>query len=134
MVSKYLALLPAPDAAMALNKKLSLIKDQSDMCLVYSQDMEKKFIEWLKLVCEVHQVTVAKEEKTSIDQVKNSIQLAGVEIEAELTETAVHHAEDAANTLKENMVQARKTFEKAADAIPGRKSLRLFLLKLFRRF
>lgn len=66
-MSSYLALLPAPDAAKALNKKLDLIKDQSDLCLHYAQDIEKKFIEWLKLVCEVHQVTAAKEEKSSID-------------------------------------------------------------------
>lgn len=105
---------------MALNKKLNLIKDQSDNCLRYAQDIEKKFVEWLQLVCEVHQVTVAKEERTSIDQVKNSITLAGVEIEASLTENSVKHAEEAASTLKDNMVQSREMFKKAADAIPTR--------------
>ncbi|CAI7565821.1 unnamed protein product [Penicillium glandicola] len=117
-VSQYLALLPARDAEMALNKKLNLIKDQSDNCLQYAKDIEAKFVEWLLLVCEVHQVTVAKEERTSIDQVKNSITLAGVEIEASLTENSVKHAEEAANTMKENMVQSRDMFRKAADAIP----------------
>jgi uncharacterized protein YbaP (TraB family) len=115
-----LGALPAPDAAMNLNKKLVLVKEGSDNALRYSLDIENKFKDWLELVCEVHQVTVAKEEQTSMDEKDNSIKLEGLSIESELTETSLHHADEAAKTMKDNMDSAKKMFEQAADKIPGR--------------
>lgn len=106
---------------MNLNKKLDLLKKSSDDCLKYSQDIEAKFLDWLELVCEVHQVTAAKEERTSIDQQETEIKIAGLSIEAELTGKSLADTEEAAKTMKENMVKSREIFEKAADAVPGRK-------------
>ena len=103
-----------------LNNKLDALKTDSDDCLRYAQDIESKFKDWLELVCEVHQVTVAKEEKTSIDQQDNEIKIAGVSIESELTEKSLKNAEESAKIMKENMVKSREMFEKAADAVPGR--------------
>jgi hypothetical protein len=67
-------------------------------------------------------VTVAKEEMTGIEQKDNSIKMAGLDVESELTATSLNHAEEAAKAMKENMDSAKKMFEKAADAIPSRTS------------
>ena len=122
-VGSNLGLLPAPDAAMNLNKQLNAVKSDSDRCLAYSQDIEKKFTEWLQLVCELHQVALAKEEKTKMDEDANNTTLAGVELKAELTKTSLNNAAEAAKTMKENMVASRQVFEKAADKIPSREYL-----------
>jgi hypothetical protein len=117
----YLPDLPHPGAEMAINDKLTLLKNGSDDCLKYAQDIEKKFTEWLQLVCEVHQVTVAKEDKVSLGQQQAEIKIGGITLEAELTQSSLDHANEAAKTLKENLDTSKRLFEKAADAVPGRK-------------
>jgi hypothetical protein len=113
-------MLPDRSAAMQLDDNIENLKEGSDKCLKYAQDIENKFKSWLELVCEVHQVTVAKDEKTSIVQKETEIKIGGVNIEAELTDKAASDAEQAAKDMKENMVKSREMFEKAADAIPSR--------------
>ncbi|KAF3940749.1 hypothetical protein ABW19_dt0206211 [Dactylella cylindrospora] len=115
----YLGYLPHPDAESGLNNNLQLLKSGSDDCLRYATDVEQEFKKWLALVCELHQVTVAKEEKTTQDQIETDIKIAGVSVQAELADTSLKHADEAAKTMKDNLESSRKQFEKAADAVPG---------------
>lgn len=105
---------------MNLDKQLAAVKSDSDRCLRCATAMEDKFKDWLELVCELHQVTLAKEEKTAMDEQANNATLAGVELKAELTKTSVDNAAEAAKIMKDNMKATRKVFEKAADKIPSR--------------
>lgn len=111
---------------MNLDKQLAAVKSDSDRCLRCATAMEVKFKDWLELVCELHQVTLAKEEKTAIDEQTNNATLAGVELKAELMKTSVDNAAEAAKIMKDNMKATRKVFEKAADKIPSRELLFLW--------
>jgi hypothetical protein len=127
-IGTYLAYLPAPDAVENFNNKIALIKEGTDKALQYSQDIENKFKHWLELVCEVHEVAVAKEERTSVDQKESSIKLQGLSVDAELWEMSLKEAQDAAKTMEENMDSKKKMFEKAADEIPIREYTTLVLM------
>jgi hypothetical protein len=123
----YLPELPHPAAEKALNNKLSLVKNCSDDCLRYARTIEEAFEKWLELVCEVHQVTVAKEDQTSIAQQKNEVLMSGIRIEAEMTESSLKNAKETAKEMKEQMVQSRKLFEEAVHSVPGREHFFFFL-------
>ncbi|KAF8892585.1 hypothetical protein BD779DRAFT_1661291 [Infundibulicybe gibba] len=118
-ILQYLPSIPDPAASEALNNKLELLKEGSNDCLGYAQAIEDEFKRWLLLVCELHQVSAAKEDKVEIAEQETNNKIAGVKIEAELTELNLTHAQDAAKTLKANLDDAKKLYEKAADAVPG---------------
>lgn len=119
-ISQYLPALPDPGAEDAVTNKLRLLKDGSDDCLRYAQGIEEEFNNWLLLVCELHQVTVAKEGKTDEAQEENENKIVGLKVEAECTESTLKSTDEMAKTLKENLDSSRKLFEKAAKALPGR--------------
>jgi phosphatidate phosphatase PAH1 len=119
-ISQYLPALPDPGAEDAVINKLRLLKDGSDDCLRYAQGIEEEFNNWLLLVCELHQVTVAKEGKTDEAQEENETKIGSLKVKAECTESTLKSTNDMAKTLKKTLDSSRKSFEKAANALPGR--------------
>ncbi|KAF8587134.1 hypothetical protein K439DRAFT_860309 [Ramaria rubella] len=118
-ILEYLPELPHLSAQLSLNNKIELLKAGSDDCLRYALEIEKEFHKWLQLVCELHLVTTAQEDITGQNQQNTKVKIAGLNVEAELTETSLHHATEAAKTLKQNLDSSRGLFEKAANDVPG---------------
>jgi hypothetical protein len=119
-ISQYIPALPDPGAQDALLNKLQLLKNGSDDCLRYAQGIEQEFKNWLHLVCELHQVTVAKEGKNAEAQEANETDIGGLKIEAELQENHLRFNEEWAQNLKEDLDFDRTMFLEAAAALPGR--------------
>lgn len=90
-------------------------------CKMYATKIEDKFHFWLELVCEVHMVTVAKEEQTAAGQNNNNAKLAEKSIEVKLRREEVTGAKAFAEEMKEQMQDAQRIFEKTADNMPTRK-------------
>ena len=108
---------------MNVEKKLNALKRGSDDCLRYAQDIEAKFNDWLELVCEVHQVTAAKEGNAVNHQQDIVEEFQKMSIRAEQTQSSLKSAEEQAKIMRDTMESSKKTFEMAADAIPDRKCL-----------
>ncbi|KZT01678.1 uncharacterized protein LAESUDRAFT_663435 [Laetiporus sulphureus 93-53] len=118
-ISNHLPELPAPAAEYALKDKLQLMKDGSNACLDYARTIERAFNDWLDIVRELYEVTVSKEEKISLAHYEHKVDIDGVSLEAELTQTDLSHAQETAKDLKKQLDESREMFKKAADAMPS---------------
>jgi hypothetical protein len=116
----YLSELPRPAAEKALSDELKLIERCSDDCLKYAQTITEAFEEWFKLVCEVRDAAVIKEEQASMAWQKNKVLVTGVRLGSEMTESSLKKANETAKEMKEQMAHSRQLLEKAAGSVSNR--------------
>lgn len=103
---------------MSLQSKLTQLKNGSDDCCQYTKDTEKAFTDWLKLVMELHQVSVHKHEITGEEEANNVAKIAANTITLDLTKNAEKQALEAAKAMKEDLEMTKKAFQKASGDCP----------------